>query len=336
MNHNLEAQLNIAPRSFNIVELDEMKGILTKTSTHKKELIAEIFWYLKIPKQLQYLTPRIFDYSSDDKSPFVQMEFYGYRTLHEILLSGTKTGGDYRKIFQQLLFVFKELQTCRIECDRSAAQNAIRSMCVEKTLRRLNKLRQDENFKKFFTQKIVVNGKIFHSLSEILVLLPLAVERMLFENAEKYFSVIHGDLCLPNILVEESRNFIRLVDPRGQFGDFDIYGDWRYDLAKLLHSLEGGYDFIIRDEFNLSVRGTTIDYEITADFAEARENFFDVFASQLAENLTAVRLIESTLFLSMIPLHSNSLSRQQIMLATGVELFEAVLADIQKNSEGTR
>ena len=199
-------------------------------------------------------------------------------------------------------------------------------MYVDKTLRRLATLRHDENFKDFFERKIVVNGKIFHSLNEILALLPVAVERLLFENAEKYFSVIHGDLCLPNILVAAEHNFLRVVDPRGQFGDFDIYGDWRYDLAKLLHSVEGNYDLIIADKFTANARDFAIDYEMPQDFSEVREIFFEVFKSQL-NNLLALRLIEATLFLSMVPLHANSLSRQRIMLATGVELFESVVKD---------
>lgn len=197
-------------------------------------------------------------------------------------------------------------------------------MYVDKTLRRLATLRHDDNFKDFFERNIVVNGKIFHSLNEILALLPVAVERLLFENAEKYFSVIHGDLCLPNILVAAKYNFLRLVDPRGKFGNFDIYGDWRYDLAKLLHSLEGNYDFILADKFTANAHGSAIDYEMPQNFSEVREIFFDVFKNQL-NNLPALRLIESTLFLSMIPLHANSLSRQRVMLATGVELFESVV-----------
>lgn len=163
-------------------------------------------------------------------------------------------------------------------------------------------------------------------------MLPVTVERLLFENAEKYFSVIHGDLCLPNILFEEMHNFIRLVDPRGKFGDFDIYGDRRYDLAKLLHSVEGEYDFIIADKFKVSVNGAAIDYEMTQGFSEVREIFFEVFKHQL-NNLSALRLIEATLFLSMIPLHANSLRRQYVMLATGVELFESVIKGF---SEGTK
>lgn len=91
----MNAQIKIEPRSFNFLELDEMRGLLTKRSLHKEKLIKEIFWYLKIPKQLRYLTPRIFDYSLADDSPFVKMEYYGYRTLHEIFLDKIRAGGVY-------------------------------------------------------------------------------------------------------------------------------------------------------------------------------------------------------------------------------------------------
>ncbi|MBQ6297391.1 MAG: hypothetical protein IJK81_06830 [Selenomonadaceae bacterium] len=331
----MEEQIKVAPRSFNFLELDEMRGILTKRSLHREKLINEIQWYLKLPKQLHYLAPRIFTYSLYSDSPYIQMEFYGYRTLHEIFLKNAqqKTGGGIspsfcEKLFCGLLFIVEEFQSYKIKCDKASAQSAAKAIYVDKTLQRLNTLWQDDNFKNFFTQKIIVNGKTYHSLNEIISLLPDMVANLLFENVEEYFSVIHGDLCLPNILVETEHKFLRLVDPRGKFGDFDIYGDRRYDLAKLLHSLEGGYDFIIADEFKLSVHGTEINYKMTLDFAEIRENFFTVFKEQL-RNLPALRLIEATLFLSMIPLHANSLNRQQIMLARGVELFEAVLEELK-------
>lgn len=227
-----------------------------------------------------------------------------------------------------MLFIVEDMHAHRLPCDKKTAQAAVRSMCVDKTMQRLDRLRTNDAFKEFFTQKVIVNGKNYRSLDEILALLPAQIERLLFENAEEYFSVIHGDLCLPNILVEEEHKFLRLVDPRGKFGDFDIYGDWRYDLAKLLHSLEGNYDFIIADEFKVEVHGAAIDYEFTLDFAEIREKFFEVFSSQL-ENLPALRLIEATLFLSMIPLHADNLNRQFVMLARGVELFEAVLEELK-------
>lgn len=325
----MDEQLKVEPRAFNFLEVDEKRGTLTKRSTHRENLITEIQWYLKLPKALHYLAPRIFSFSLYSDSPYIQMEFYGYRTLHEIFLTALRKGEppDFCELLlRRLLFTVEEMQAHRLRCDRELARAAITSMYIDKTLSRLDKLRANDDFKNFFAQKIIVNGKIFHSLDEIISLLPELVDRLLLPAAEENFSVIHGDLCLPNILAEEAHGFLRLVDPRGKFGDFDIYGDRRYDLAKLLHSLEGNYDLIIADEFKVSVHGSAIDYALTFDFGKVREKFFAVFAEQL-KDLQALRLIEATLFLSMIPLHADALNRQRVMLARGVELFESVLEE---------
>ncbi len=32
--------------------------------------------------------------------------------------------------------------------------------------------------------------------------------------------------------VDTNLSFIKVIDPRGKFGTYDIYGDFRYELAK--------------------------------------------------------------------------------------------------------
>ena len=78
------------------------------------------------------------------------------------------------------------------------------------------------------------------------------VPEMLFDVEE--FSIIHGDLCFANIMVDENYSFIKVIDPRGKFGNFDVYGDFRYELAKLFHSVDGKYDFIIKDLFKINYK----------------------------------------------------------------------------------
>ena len=34
---------------------------------------------------------------------------------------------------------------------------------------------------------------------------------------------------------------LKMIDPRGMFGETKYYGDPYYDLAKLMHSCDGGY-----------------------------------------------------------------------------------------------
>lgn len=121
---------------------------------------------------------------------------------------------------------------------------------------------------------------------------------------------------------------MKLIDPRGEFGSHVIYGDQRYDLAKLRHSVAGKYDFIINDMFDINVdaQASTIDYEVYRNNVhEEREQLFDSLLQQKYRGwFKHIRLIESLLFLSMVPLHSDNKRRQGYMLARGLELFNEV------------
>ena len=66
-------------------------------------------------------------------------------------------------------------------------------------------------------------------------------------------SFIHGDFCFSNILFKNigEKTSVKLIDPRGSFGKFLNMGDMYYDLAKLRHSLNGAYEYIIYDKFKI-------------------------------------------------------------------------------------
>ena len=44
---------------------------------------------------------------------------------------------------------------------------------------------------------------------------------------------------------------LKFIDPRGSFGQTKYYGDPYYDLAKLMHSCDGGYEYFITDNFKI-------------------------------------------------------------------------------------
>lgn len=320
----VRAQTRVAARSFNVIRIDERRGMLTKTSSNKAKLVDEIQWYLRMPGKLQYLLPRIYDYSLDVDTPYVTMEYYGYHTLHESLLYGDLSLQRWQEIFEQLKFVLQDMESFRISGRKSECQAAMREMCVQKTVDRLEKIRHKPEFALFFRQPICINGRTYMSLDEILSKLSGVVETLLVRDTDKKFCVIHGDLCFTNILIEDSLNFMRFIDPRGKFGSFDIYGDVRYEMAKLLHTMEGHYDYIIEDMFEIKVNGTDMTYIVHSSSSHILKKFLTVFQDMLIDT-RAVKLIEATLFLSMIPLHSDYLSRQYAMLATGVQLFWQVL-----------
>lgn len=319
-----KVQTKVAARAFNSISIDEARGILTKTSDNKEKLVNEIRWYLRMPGELQYLLPRVYDYSLDFSAPYVKMEYYGYHTLHESFLFGDLTEKRWRNIFQKLLLAIQDMQSFRVVGRDKECVAAVRSIYLDKTYERLDKLRTNPLFFPFFSQTIYINGEKHRSLDEILNLLPKSVETLLVHGAENRFSIIHGDLCFTNILVEDTYNFMRLIDPRGKFGSFDIYGDCYYEYAKMFHTLEGYYDYIIEDMFEITVEGAAITYKIGSVDAMPWRIFHEVFQDYIKDE-HAIRLAEATLFLSMIPLHSDSIRRQYAMLAIGVSLFDQVI-----------
>ncbi|HFP9120014.1 TPA: capsular biosynthesis protein, partial [Enterococcus faecium] len=52
--------------------------------------------------------------------------------------------------------------------------------------------------------------------------------------------------------------------------------------------------------------------------------FCDVFNDEIGDDLKKIELIEALLFLSMIPLHGESLNHQMAMLATGLEILSKI------------
>lgn len=323
-----KATTSVAARSFNSIEIDEQRGILKKRSENKEKLVNEIRWYLRIPNKLQYLLPRVYDYSLDLTDPYVSMEYYGYHTLHESLVFGDLPLVKWQAIFQKLLFAINDMGKFTVTGERIQFEAALRDIYLQKTFDCLDMMRNEPDFHSFFENTITINGKEYRSLNEYLKMLPQLIEKLVVYTFTGQFNIIHGDLCFANILIEDTYDFIRVIDPRGKFGTFDIYGDARYELAKLMHTLEGKYDFIIEDMFDIDVIGNTIEYHVHKQIDNITNVFLDVFRESI-DNIQAVRLIEATLFLSMIPLHSDYKQRQFAMLATGVMLLEQVIREIE-------
>ena len=321
----VNSQLEVKARSFNHIRIDKNRGMLTKTSDAVDKFIGEIKWYLKLPADIEYIRPRIFDYDISYPSPYVTMEYYAYHTLHELFLYGDLTRKQWIDIFSRIQFVCNDLK--RYVLADETIPLALKDMYLTKTLHRLRQIKEDKRFYNFFNKGITVNCVRYKSLSEISESLEVIVPKLLYDV--KQFNIIHGDMCFSNIMVDNNFSFIKVIDPRGKFGKYDIYGDPRYEVAKLLHSVDGKYDFIIKDLFDVNFDTETcrIDFTISdrkRDY-DLYKLFLESFQTIIGDDLKKIELIEALLFLSMVPLHSESINHQMVMLATGLDILNRVV-----------
>ena len=171
-------------------------------------------------------------------------------------------------------------------------------------------------------EEVRINGELLRGLPRLETAIR---ERVAGLCQEAELCIVHGDYCFSNILFEVDSQIVRLVDPRGSFGQPGIYGDPRYDIAKLRHSVGGRYDFIVADMFEVQDLDGGLEYTLFDDHVDpgvVRD--FDGLIQRHGYALDEIRLIEGLLFVSMLPLHSDAPKRQRVMFSRGLELLNEV------------
>jgi hypothetical protein len=317
-------------RSFNTVAVDLGRGVIRKTSTNAKKLAKEIDWYLSLPRPLQHLGPRVFAYERDPTQTTVEMEFYGYPALNDVYLHGNWDPGVWSQALSAIGRAIDGMSEYRIQPESGRVKAALHDMYETKTIERVQPLLSEPRFAPLSGNTVRINGRDCFGLRSCLAMLPQALEYTgLYSRAD--LTIIHGDLCLSNVLYDRRSGFVRLIDPRGSFGGIDLYGDPVYDLAKLSHSLRGDYDFLVNDLFELDIdRGeVTLAAFRRRSHDVVRDLFRSWLGARVGDALRQVNVIESLLFLSMIPLHADRPRSQTAFLARGLELFTDAVHGLQ-------
>ena len=308
-------------RAFNAVSIDASRGILTKKSRNEPKFADEIQWYTRIPVGLSYLAPRVFQYSLNPGEMFIDLEFYGYPPLSEVFLFSRLDLTEWQAIFHRLAQVMQDLGAHRAPpTDSFRIEPSLREMYVVKTLERLEEAMDSGLDPWLVDGPLSVNGKPCVPLRQLISAMPEAL-RSAGLLMSPHFSVIHGDFCLSNILFDRRSRAIRLVDPRGRFGDFHIFGDPRYDLAKLSHCFVGGYDFLVHGLFTLESPGAGT-YFLKTFMNEQHVRVQSAFERRFlgdSQLYKQIRAIEALLFLSMVPLHADRPLSQKAFLIRGLE-----------------
>jgi dTDP-glucose pyrophosphorylase len=309
-------------RYFNSLSVDPILNTITKISDFDKKLRDELNWYKQLPAKLQVLAPRIISETEIDGKLNLVQEYYGYPTLAELYLFSDLGLENWRSIFKRLLTLHQTFQAYPKKLNTASLKN----IYLDKTYNRIETLCENEYWKNLFSKEEIffneVKLKNFYALGKEL---DIAIADLV-KNAKG--SIIHGDFCFSNILYDINNQIIRLIDPRGSFGETGIYGDPRYDMAKLRHSIAGMYDYIVSDLFEITETESGFNGKIFTDIAHNEFiNEFDAVLLDFGYNINEIALIEGLLFISMLPLHQDKPLRQKMMYIKGLELLNKTLCE---------
>ncbi|MCZ6673475.1 MAG: hypothetical protein O7C75_11125, partial [Verrucomicrobia bacterium] len=309
-------------RYFNQLDIDPILNTIKKKSKNNQKLQDELFWYLSLPDDLKVLTPRIVSNKIHHGYVEIVQEYYGYATLAELYVYSDWSAGPWESIIKKLFFILREFRRYESILDK----NDLHSMYISKTFSRLSLL---SNSSRIWSD-LISRRYIFcdnQKLSNIYDLHRQIIAYSCALSLKTKGYIIHGDFCFSNILYDVNSQIVRLVDPRGRFGKRSIYGDPRYDFAKLRQSIYGLYDFIMADLFEVTQESDSYYTQIYRnDKTKHIGDTFDRLLELEGFKLDEVKFLEGILFLSMVPLHKDQPNRQLMMYLTGLKLLNELLS----------
>ena len=113
-------------------------------------------------------------------------------------------------------------------------------------------------------------------------------------NVDK-FHIIHGDNTFSNTIADKD-NKIWFIDPRGVFGSTPIYGDRRYDYAKLYYSAYGNYDSINSKQYKIQLDKKNVVLKIKSN---GYEEFADLIIKRSGVPKAELQIIHACIWFAL-------------------------------------
>lgn len=290
-----------------------------KSSLDTRKMEAEANWLESLPKSMKHYAPEVWDKGFINGRAFYEIEYYFLSSLANLYVFGCNKEYVWQEIIDACAsYLDDEIQFRPKEPEVIAALND--KLYIEKTRERLREYVAQTGIS--LDTRWTINGFSVPSLNEIVEETGL----MIPQHEPRFATLMHGDPCFSNILYDFKSKSVKLIDPRGidNEGNINIYGDIRYDVAKLAHSVLGMYDFIICGMYEYC---SVTPYDVELRFEENEvlskvQNYFQtkLFGGYTLHDLNTYPILVH-LFLSMLPLHSDRPERQKVMLANALRIY---------------
>ncbi len=315
-------RLLLPSRNANNLFYDDIKDIIIKKSTNKKRLDDEKAYFRNLPTSVSYFFPRMLEPGESQEESFL-LESIPYPSLSEVFLHWDIGNNNWEKIFDRIIFILNELKNSRpIELGSTSWLFSDKLKARWKYLLKSN----NKYLEKWLSSEIRINGEVVPSLSTIIeYILP---ELSVLEKSSQ-IQLIHGDLCFNNILCSPFYSSIKLIDPRGELPVNSTLavgsGDSRYDLIKLNHSINGNYDSIVSNLYE--IKYTESDIQLDVYIPKVKPIVSSLFQEKMTCSIAheELNLLTASLFFSMLPIHSDDHRRQLALTATGALILKSCL-----------
>lgn len=266
-------------RPYNKIEFLNNTVIKEGLTEQGKELInKEIDWYKELSKYGFDSMPKTYSLN-----PLTMERING----ENIFL--TESNIERKEIIlKNLLNAINKMHNLEM---REANNDDIITEYYSKTIDRINSIKDVVPFAN--DEFITINGKNCKNPNIYCEEFKQYVEQNLLKTV---FCPIHGDCTLTNTMVDKDNN-VHFIDPRGYFGSQKVFGDIRYDWAKLYYSIIGNFDRFNIKDFELKISDKDVEYKIKSN---GWESLYEKFLSEIKDiNINEIKFIHSIIWLSL-------------------------------------
>ena len=243
-------------RPFNTIEVKGDKLIKKPIDEQGRKLaVREVAWYKKLQGENFKNIPQIYSYDPLTMEMIDGKNIYEYNYISD----------------EQKKYILNQIITClkKVHSLESAPVDveSYHVAYLDKTYDRLKKVRDLVPFAN--DPVVTVNGKkcrnIFYHEDE--------VEKLVMQYVPTEFQLIHGDCTFSNTMLRHDTDPV-LIDPRGYFGNTELFGDPAYDWVKLYYSLVSNYDQFNLKRFSLEINESDVKLDIASNNWENMEGYF--------------------------------------------------------------
>lgn len=291
---------NFDSRYFN--SLKENEYTLVKESSNKKKIKSEYSFYHLLPEDMKFWFVIPFNYKEKADSASYTMERLHMADLAIKWVHGSMDELEFEELMDKYFFFFRSRHTKR--CTKEVYKQISNELYDDKVITRIDDLKRFDEYKKIEKLLEISDQYDIDSLKTRYFSLKEKIESRAVYPLESVIG--HGDPCFANALYNKSTKTLKFIDPKGALTEDELWTNPYYDVAKLSHSVCGGYDFFNTALFDIHINNKFLyDLEIPFD----NSNYIEIFKTKVEQNgfdYLTVRIYEASLFLSMLPLHMDN------------------------------
>lgn len=251
--------------NFNKIFIDFKSNKIKKICINKyglNKIIKEINFFKYLSKYNDINIPKIYEFIENG---YIMEYLNNYESLYKIFYNFNNNKQKYilEKIYKYI-FYLHNLEKKYVKKEEYI--NCLKIEIYDKIIDRFNLIR---NKIEKFSYINTINNIKFYDFNFLLETINNKIIELVTSKTEYYYTIIHGDCQFNNILYNPIYEDIYFIDPRGYFGNIDIFGIPEYDTAKIYFALSGYDEFdnrninfldILNDNINIKIN--IIDYSI--------------------------------------------------------------------------